>query len=72
MTSFSPLKSFMGLVTLITLVAGCSQPEGPDEGQGNSFQQLSIIGQCYMEYSDTNRKAPKSKDDILQLLTNAS
>ena len=49
--------------------AGCSSAPVADEVQGDSFEQLSAIHQCYMEFYTSKKKPPQSKDDLAPLLT---
>ena len=50
------------------ICCGCSSGPVADETQGDSFNQLSTIQQCYFEYSRANGKPPESKEDLAKLL----
>ena len=49
---------------VISFTLGCQPPSVVDETQGDPFEQMMVIQQCYFDYSMQNQKAPSSEADL--------
>ncbi|MDG1873762.1 MAG: hypothetical protein P8J27_07610 [Mariniblastus sp.] len=62
------LRKLLIICAFLIFVQGCAPPPVADEKQGNSFEQLSTIQRCYMEFIETRKAAPESRADLEPLL----
>ena len=65
MSAFLATRSALIVLTVvIALGLGCKPQSAFDETQGDPFEQMVVIQQCYFDYAIKNKKAPSSKEDL--------